>query len=39
MAAGLGEDDVKLLTESDGGYVLKFKSIELWERLREKWSE
>lgn len=34
MAAGLGEDDVKLMTE--GGYMLKFKSIELWESLREK---
>jgi hypothetical protein len=25
---------VKLITEADEGYVLKFKSIELWESLR-----
>lgn len=36
MAAGLAEDDVRLMTEDGGGYVLKFKSIELWESLREK---
>lgn len=34
MAAGLTEDDVQLITESENGYVLKFKSIELWEALR-----
>lgn len=33
MAAGLDGEDVKLLTES-GGYVLKFKSIEIWEALK-----
>ena len=33
MAAGLTEDDVQLITESESGYVLKFKSIELWESL------
>lgn len=32
MAAGLSEKDVQLITE-EGGYLLKFKSIELWERL------
>lgn len=36
MAAGLSEDDVGLITEEDQGYVLKFKSIELWESLKEK---
>lgn len=36
MAAGLTEDDVKLITESESGYVLKFKSIELWESLRAR---
>ena len=36
MAAGLTEDDVQLITESDNGYVLKFKSIELWESLRAR---
>ena len=34
MAAGLSDDDVGLITEEDQGYVLKFKSIELWERLK-----
>lgn len=37
-AAGLSEDDVGLITEENQGYVLKFKSIELWEKLREKFS-
>lgn len=36
MAAGLSEDDVRLITESDGGYELRFKSIELWESLRAR---
>jgi len=35
MAAGLSESDVKLVTEENGGYVLKFKSIELWEKVRQ----
>ena len=34
MAAGLSDDDVGLITEEDQGYVLKFKSIELWESLK-----
>ncbi|MCI2055801.1 MAG: stage II sporulation protein R [Oscillibacter sp.] len=38
MAAGLSEDDIKLVTEENSGYVLKFKSIELWEQLKEKWT-
>lgn len=37
MAAGMSEDDVRLVTE-EGGYVLKFKSIELWETLKSKLS-
>ena len=36
MAAGLSGDDVGLITEEDGGYTLKFRSIELWESLRDK---
>jgi stage II sporulation protein R len=36
MAAGLSDSDVGLITEENSGYVLKFKSIELWEQLREK---
>ena len=35
MAAGLDGGDVSLLTEESQGYVLKFKSIELWEGLRQ----
>lgn len=37
MAAGLSRSDVALL-EEDGGYVLKFKSIEIWEWLRRKFA-
>ena len=32
MAAGLTEEEVALITESDG-YQLKFKPVELWEKL------
>ena len=32
--AGLSGDDVKLITEEDG-YVLRFRAIELWQRLRQ----
>lgn len=38
MSAGLSDDDVKLITEDGGGYAIKFKSIELWEALKEKLS-
>lgn len=34
MAAGMSEDDVRLITEDGDGYVLKFKSIELWETIK-----
>ena len=37
LAAGLTEDQVSLMTEEDSGYVLKFKAVEWWEQLREKW--
>lgn len=33
LAAGLMQEDVNLITE-EPGYVLKFKTVELWERLR-----
>ncbi len=36
MSAGLAYEDVALMTEASGGYVLKFKSIELWEWLKER---
>ena len=32
MAAGFTEEEVALITESDG-YQLKFKAVELWEKL------
>jgi len=36
IAAGLDEDDLALITEEDTGYVLKFRSVELWQQLRQK---
>jgi len=36
LAAGLSQDEVSLITEENQGYVLKFKAVELWEALREK---
>ena len=38
LAAGFTEDEVRLITEEDRGYVLKFKAAEFWETLREKWN-
>ena len=35
IATGLGEDDISLITEENQGYVLKFRSLELWESLRQ----
>ena len=32
-ASALSEDDVKLITGQDGGYVFKFRVIEWWESL------
>ena len=34
IAGGMEEDDVGLMAEQDTGYVLKFRSLELWETLR-----
>lgn len=34
-ARRLDGDDVQLITEADSGYVLKFRAVELWERLRQ----
>jgi len=36
MAAGFSDGEVRLITEREG-YVLKFKTLELWELLRKKW--
>ena len=35
MSAGLGKGDLSLITEENTGYVLKFRSLELWESLRQ----
>ena len=35
VSAGLTGDDVSLITEENTGYVLKFRSLELWEQLRQ----
>ena len=34
-AAGLEEDDLSLMAEEDAGYELRFRSLELWEMLRQ----
>lgn len=34
----MGEDEKALLTEADGGYVIKFRILELWGQLAEKFS-
>ena len=35
IQAGLTDDDVSLITGEDAGYVLRFRSVELWEQLRQ----
>ena len=37
--AGLSEEDISLITRSDGEYVIKFKSIELWEKWTARWQK
>ena len=37
LAAGFSEEEVSLITEETQGYVLKFKAVEWWETLKEKW--
>ena len=36
-SAGFSEEEVRLITEESQGYVLKFKAVEWWETLKEKW--
>ena len=36
LDAGLTDREVALITEADGGYVLKFKTVELWQTLKAK---
>ena len=35
IVTGLGEEEFSLITEENQGYVLKFRSLELWESLRQ----
>lgn len=35
---GLTEDDLRLITETDGGFELRFRLLELWGELRERLS-
>ena len=35
LSAGLSQEEVGLITEEKQGYVLKFKSVELWEHIQE----
>ena len=35
----LSESDMGLITQKDKNYVLKFKSIEVWESLAAKWTK
>ena len=39
LAAGFTEEEVGLITVENGGYVLKFKTIELWEAIQERLSK
>lgn len=36
-ATGLSEDELSLITEENDGYALKFKLMEIWGDLKEKW--
>ena len=36
VSGGLSEEDVRLMAEEDEGYVLRFKCLELWDKLSQK---
>ena len=36
LAAGFAAEEVSLITEDSPEYVLKFKTVELWQTLRQK---
>ena len=36
VAAGFAAEEVSLITEESAGYVLKFKTVEFWQALRQK---
>ena len=35
LDGGMTADDLSLMTGENAGYVLRFRSLELWERLRQ----
>ena len=35
LTMGMCEEDISLMTEETAGYVLKFRSVELWESFRQ----
>lgn len=37
LAAGFSGEEVSLITEENQQYVLKFKTVEWWENLKEQW--
>ena len=39
LSVSLDGEEIRLVTEESGGYVLKFKAVELWERLRQTWDQ
>lgn len=36
VSGGLSDEDVRLMAEEDEGYVLRFKCLELWDKLSQK---
>lgn len=36
VSGGLSDEDVRLMGEEDEGYVLRFKCLELWDKLSQK---
>lgn len=39
VSGGLSDEDVRLMAEEDEGYVLRFKCLELWDKLSQKCSQ
>ena len=39
LEAGLSEEEVRLITEENTGYVRKFKAVEWWQQAKQMWSE
>ena len=39
LEAGLSEEEVRLITEENTRYVLKFKAVEWWQQAKQMWSE